>query len=101
MCIFSDTKYGYDCSQHLKIYNKELTWTPGDAVVWGWILFDNDLIVIRSSFVVLRIGMALNGQASFPKPIIEGLIRNGPMFFVVLGEKRGLLWRSKNPNQKT
>jgi len=45
--------------------------------------------------------MALNGQASFPKPIIEGLIHNGPMFFVVLSEKRGLLWRSKNPNQKT
>ena len=50
-------------------------------------LFDIDLIAMRSAFVVLRIGTVPNGQASCSKPIIEGLFRERPTFFVVLFEK--------------
>ena len=53
-------------------------------------LFDIDLIAIRSSFVVLRIGTVPDGQASSNKPNIEGLFSERPTFFVVLSGKRGL-----------
>lgn len=53
-------------------------------------LFDNDLIAMRSSFVVLRIGTVPDGQASLSKPINECLFLERPTFFVPLSEKRGL-----------
>ena len=56
---------------------------------------------MRFSFVVLRIGTVPDGQASCTKPIIEGLVCEGPTFFVVLCEKRGLRWRNKNSNKTT
>ena len=54
---------------------------------------------MRSSFVVLQIGTVPDGQGSF-KPIIEGLAYEELMFFVVLSENWGTLWRSKNTNKK-
>ena len=42
---------------------------------------------MRSAFVVLRIGTVADGQASCCKPIIEGLFRESPVFFVVVFEK--------------
>ena len=50
-------------------------------------LFDIDLIAMRSAFVVLRIGTVPDGQASCCKPIIEDLFRESPAFFVVFFEK--------------
>ena len=50
-------------------------------------LFDIDLIAMRSAFVVLRMGTVPDGQASCCKPNIEGLFRESPAFFVVLFEK--------------
>ena len=50
-------------------------------------IFDIDLIAMRSAFVVLRIGTVPDRQASCCKPIIEGLFCERPAFFVVLFEK--------------
>ena len=58
-------------------------------------LFDIDLIAMRSSFVVLRTGTVPDGQASFIKPINECLFCEGPAFFVLLSAKQGLSWRRK------
>ena len=96
--MYYDTKYGYDYILHPKIYYKELTWRLGTSVVWGKMLLDIELYAMRSSFVVLRIGTVPEGQASFGKPIIEGLFCERFAFFVVLCEKWGLSWRNKNSN---
>ena len=53
-------------------------------------LFDIDLIAMRSSFVVLRIGTVPDRQASFIKPINECLFRERRAFFVLLSAKGGL-----------